>query len=84
MYFNAEIVFSEKDDKIIASVISKHPGFSAESIQPVTLDPKLHPELKKLNNKRFIIGPYIGIGLGSNLQLAPQIGIGLNYKIIAF
>ena len=82
--FNAEIVLSEKDDKLVVSVTSEHPGFDVESITPIVLDTKLHPELKKLNNKRFIVGPYVGLGLGQNFTIQPQIGIGLSYKIIAF
>lgn len=82
--FTAEIVFAEKDNKIIASVISSYPGFSTSNIEPVVLDPKLHPQLKKLNNKRFIVGPYIGVGIGQNFSIQPQIGIGICYKIISF
>jgi len=84
LFFDAEIVFSVDNDTLVASVISKHPGFNAENIQPVVLDPNLLPAYKKLNSKRFAIGPYIGIGIGSNLKFSPQIGVGLTYKIITF
>lgn len=84
MVFSAEIVFSEKNKEIVTSVISDHPGFNAESIQPVTLDPKLHPALKKLNNKRFILGPQVGIGISYDGKIIPQVGVGLTYKIIGF
>ena len=84
LFFNAEIVFSEKNDTITASVISEHPGFTADNIKPVVLDPELLPVYKKLNSKRFTIGPYIGIGVGSNLKISPQIGLGVTYKIINF
>lgn len=86
MIFKAEIVFTEKDKKLIASVVSKHPGFNVESIEPVVLDPNLLPEYKKLNNKRFTIGPQVGFGLsiGKTIQPAFNIGIGITYKIISF
>jgi len=84
LIFNAEILLSEDGDDLIVSVTSKHPGFNAESITPVVLDPKLHPSLKKLNNKKFNVGPYFGIGIGTNFTIVPQIGIGLSYKIIQF
>ena len=84
MVIDAEIVFSEKDGQIVVNVISSHPGFNAEQIESVILDPKLHPELKKLNNKRFILGPYIGLGFGLDGTIKPQVGVGLTYKIIGF
>ena len=84
MIIDAEIVFSEKDGQIVVNVISSHPGFNAEQIESVVLDPKLHPELKKLNNKRFILGPYVGLGFGLDGTIKPQVGIGLTYKIIRF
>lgn len=84
MVLDAEIVFSEKDEEIVVNVISSHPGFNAEQIESVVLDPKLHPELKKLNNKRFILGPYVGLGFGLDGTIKPQVGVGLTYKIIGF
>lgn len=35
-------------------------------------------------NKRFGIGPVVGIGLGTNLQFVPIVGIGLSYALIKF
>ena len=84
MVFDAEIIISEKDNNIVASVISTYPGFDVTQINSVTLEPSLHPALKKLNNKRFVVGPYVGIGLSSTLKISPQLGIGLTYKIISF
>jgi len=84
LFFNAEIVISEKNDTLIASVVSEHPGFKLNNIEPVVLNPEMHPKYNKLNSKKFTVGPYIGLGVGSDLRLSPQIGIGLSYKIIDF
>jgi hypothetical protein len=37
-----------------------------------------------INEDKWIIGPFIGAGFGTNFTIMPQIGIGLTYKIIGF
>lgn len=37
-----------------------------------------------VDSDKWIIGPFIGAGFGTNFTIMPQIGIGLTYKIIGF
>jgi hypothetical protein len=80
----ASLVLGLKDKKLKVWVVSKYPGFDTERIDAVILDPKIHPELRKLNKEKFSIGPFVGIGLNSNLRVTPVVGIGLQYKLIKF
>ena len=84
MKMDATLVLGTKDDKLKVWLKSDYPGFNAESIDAVTLDPDIHPELRKLNNKKFSVGPYIGIGVGQNFTLTPSIGVGFQYNLLKF
>ena len=75
----------EKDGNIEIFVRSTYPGFYVSKIDGAIIDPKKHPVLKNLNKtKRWGVGPYIGVGVGSNLKVTPQIGLGIQYSIIKF
>ena len=77
---SAELIVSEKDKKLKASIISKYPGFEVFDINSVVLEPEL---LSKINKKeRFIIGPSLGIGIDDDLNVKPFLGVSLVYKII--
>lgn len=81
---NATLVLGTKDKNLKVWLESNYPGFEASKIEAVTLDPSIHPELKKLNNKKYSIGPYVGLGIGQNLSLTPSFGIGIQYSIFKF
>ena len=81
---DATLVLGTKDNKLKVWLKTDYPGFEAESIEAVTLDPKIHPELRKLDNKRHSIGPIIGIGIGQNFTITPTIGIGYQYSLFKF
>lgn len=57
----------------------------------VTLNPEgfIDPSVFATNNTsltqdKWIIGPYIGVGVNNTFGITPQIGIGLTYRIIGF
>jgi len=81
---NATLVLGTKDKELKVWLESKYPGFEASKIEAVTLDPSIHPELKKLNNKKYSVGPYVGLGIGQNLSILPTFGIGIQYSIFKF
>lgn len=82
---DAKLVVGMKDDKLKVWLSTDYPGFDATSIDAVTLDENVHPQIRKLNNKKkFTVGPYIGFGLSKNLELSPSIGFGIQYSIIKF
>lgn len=81
---NATLVLGTKDNELKVWLESKYPGFEASKIDAVTLDPSIHPELKKLNNKKYSVGPYFGLGIGQNLSILPTFGIGIQYSIFKF
>lgn len=37
-----------------------------------------------IKDDNWVIGPFIGVGFGTNFSITPQIGVGLTYKIIGF
>lgn len=81
----------EKDGNIEIFIRSDYPGFNALKIDGAIIDPKKHPVVKKFTKqKRFGIGPYIGVGLGvntipnTNVGLGFQMGIGIHYDILKF
>jgi len=81
----ASLVIGERDGDLKVWLETKYPGFSTDEIEAVTLDPDIHPELKKLKNtKKFSVGPYIGFGLGENFSISPSVGIGVQYSIFKF
>lgn len=84
MNIDATLVLGTKDGKLKVWLDTKYPGFEASQIDAVTLDPNIHPELRKLNNKKYSIGPYVGVGIGQNLTIQPSIGIGIQYSIFKF
>jgi hypothetical protein len=81
---DASLVIGMKDDKLKVWLSTKYPGFQADQIEAVTLDPNIHPELRKLNNKKFSVGPYVGFGIGQNFSISPSIGIGIQYGLFKF
>lgn len=83
-HMNATLVLGNKDGQLKVWMESEYPGFEPSEIDAVTLDPKIHPELRKLDKKRFSVGPYIGLGLGENLSIKPSIGVGVQYNLIKF
>jgi hypothetical protein len=78
------LVLGETDDKgLKVSVVSKYPNFKANEIDALILDPKIHPKLRKLDKRKFGVGPMIGVGVSTN-GISPYIGIGLQYNLIKF
>lgn len=86
MVMHSTLAIGETEDKKLkVYVTSKYPNFNAKSIDAIILDPNIHPELRKLsNNKKFTVGPYIGIGIGQNFTFTPSFGIGLQYSLFKF
>lgn len=74
-----------KDGKMEIFVRSDYPGFNITSLEGSILDTKDNPIFKTVDKpKRWGIGPYIGVGIGSSIIPSIQIGIGLSYSIIKF
>jgi hypothetical protein len=48
------------------------------------VDPNQFNKNPFTSEDKWIFGPYIGAGFGTNFSIMPQIGIGLTYKIIGF
>lgn len=80
----SNLVLGERDGRIKVWLNSDFPGFTVKDIDAVILDTKNYPILKKLNNKRFNVGPYIGLQLNRETIVSPSIGIGLQYSLLKF
>lgn len=49
------------------------------------IDPKMfNNNLSSRTEDKWIIGPYVGIGVINNLSITPNFGIGITYKILGF
>jgi len=76
-----------KDGKVEMFASSNYPGFTAQSLNSVLIDPKTHPALTKFTTqKKWHFGVYGGYGFTANLSsseviIGPQIGVGAMYKI---
>ncbi len=81
---DGNLILGMKDGELKVWFESSYPGLDVDEIEAVTLDPDIHDELKKLNNKRWSVGPYVGIGVGENLKISPSIGIGIQFKLFKF
>lgn len=73
----------ESDDKFEFVLRTDYPN--------ITLNPEgfIDPSIFASNNTsltqdKWIIGPFIGVGVNSSFGIAPQIGIGITYRIIGF
>lgn len=84
MNIDATLILGQKEGDLKVWLKSDYPGFNTDAIEAVTLDPKVHPELRKINDKKFSVGPYVGIGVGEGLKLSPSIGVGVQYSIFKF
>ena len=91
MRVNTGITLDLIDDGKQLKVITKseNPYINVNDIQSVVIDPTKSKTLSKyFNRQHFIIGPYIGYGIGINsdkkIIATPTIGIGITYKIFGF
>jgi hypothetical protein len=49
------------------------------------IDPKMfNNNVSKNTEDKWIIGPYVGVGVINNLSITPNFGIGITYKLIGF
>ena len=83
----------EKDKALEIFVTPKYPGMKITDIEGAVIDPAKSDVLKKMfPNKKFSVGPYVGVGIGSGYGLngSPvtgaffNIGVGIQYSIIKF
>lgn len=75
----------EKDGNIEIFARSDYPGFEVIQLDGAIIDPKNHPVIQKFTKKKkFHVGPYLGVGIGTGLSIQPQIGVGLTYSLISF
>lgn len=84
---NSNLTLDVIDEKENLRVIAKtdNPYINVSDIQSVVIDPRKSPTLKKyFPQKRWGIGPQVGIGLTGDLKFRPYIGIGIQYSIFNF
>lgn len=83
--FNLTTGLREKNGNVEIFATSKYPGFEVLELDGAIIDPKKHPVLKKFTKKKkWSVGPYIGIGFGSDLNSSMQVGVGVSYSLIKF
>ena len=83
----------EKDKSLEIFVTPKYPGMKITDIEGAIIDPYKSTVLKNMfPNKKFSVGPYVGVGLGAGYGLNGKpiagamfnIGVGIQYSIIKF
>lgn len=86
-----DLTFGQKieDDMLRVFIQSPYPGFSAQSLEGVLIDPNTNPYIKKLiKPKRWFTGLNVGIGttIGYGLDGRVHLVVGptLNYGIYSF
>lgn len=84
---NSKFTVDLVDDKEHLNILvrSDNPYIDVSDINSVVIDPRKSPVIKKyFPQKRWGIGPSIGVGVDKNLHFTPYIGVSLNYNIISF
>lgn len=84
---NQEMTMDIIDDGNKLEVITKsdNPYINVIGMQSVMIDPRESKTLKKyFKQKRWGIGPQIGVGIDKNLKFTPYIGVGVSYNIFVF
>lgn len=75
----------EKDKNIQIITKTNNPYVSIINTEGVVLDPSKSKVLKQyFKQKRWGIGPHVGVGLTSDLKIRPYIGIGIQYNVFSF
>ena len=75
------------DGKVEMFASSRYPGFGAEDLNSVIIDPKSHPALTEFTKKKKLhLSVYGGLGAtldikNSGIVFGPQVGVGASYTI---
>lgn len=83
--FNLITGLREKDGNVEIFANSNYPNLVITNLEGAIIDPKTHPLLKKFTKqKRWGVGPYVGVGVNSNLTFNMQVGVGITMSLIRF
>lgn len=75
----------EKDGNIEIFARSDYPNLVITDLEGAIIDPETHPVLTKFTKqRRWGVGPYIGLGLGGDLKFNVQLGVGVTFSIFKF
>lgn len=78
-----DLIDNGKNLQVIAK--SNNPYVNIDNINSIMLDPTKSKVLSKYyKQKKWAVGPYIGVGINTKFQICPTIGVGLTYGIIHF
>jgi hypothetical protein len=77
---------TNKDNGMVEIFVrSDYPNFQVTELEGAIIDPNKDPVMKKFTRqKKFTVGGYVGMGVDRNLQLTPQIGVGVGYTLFSF
>jgi uncharacterized small protein (DUF1192 family) len=75
----------DNDENLSVIVKSDNPYVDISDINSVVIDPTKSKTLKKyFPQKKWGLGPSVGVGVDKNLHFTPYIGVSINYSIISF
>jgi len=85
MNSNLKLNLIENKENLQVIVKTDNPYINVDDIESVVIDPRKSKTLKSyFPQKKWGIGPQVGVGLTSDLKFRPYIGIGIQYSIINF
>lgn len=85
MNSNLKLNLIETKENLQVVAKTDNPYINIDDISSVVIDPRKSKTLKKyFPQKRWGIGPQVGVGLTSDLKFRPYIGVGIQYSIINF
>ena len=75
----------EKENKFKIIGITDNPYVSITDFNGAVIDPTTSDVLKNcFKQKRWSIGPQVGVGVSRDLKFSPYIGIGIQYSVFTF
>lgn len=77
-----DVIEKGKDLLVIAK--PTNPYVSVNKMSSVIIDPTSSKNISKYFNKRWSIGPYVGVGIDNRLNTGVSVGVSLQYSLFRF
>lgn len=74
----------EKGKDILVIAKPSNPYVTVNKMSSVLIDPTSSKNISKYFNKRWSIGPYVGVGIDNHLNAGVSVGVSLQYSLFRF
>ena len=83
--FTFDVIEDKKTKQLKFIGRSDNPYVQITNMEGVVVDPtKIESIKKRFHQNHWIIGPHVGVGIGSDLKFTPVISLGLTYSLFGF